>query len=236
MLSVCVSATSTDGAISTSANLRLSMGTTSTGDDAYQQLLVARASRWAETFIGYPLLAQTYTETLAGYSSLNLMLARTPLRVVLRMFDSTSTASATEYCSTNYRVEDSNAGLLSRDQGWAWTAGVRYYLGRTIVANSELKPWMVSYTAGYIGPTGQDPATSPIWSSCGGLPNSTSTASTVPMDIEQAVLMKAAEWARGNPAGINSEGIADLTVSYMTAGNYRSEAEDLLRPYQRVTY
>jgi|TARA_R110000824_G_scaffold41173_3_gene122758 hypothetical protein len=211
------------------------MNSTSTENDAYQQMLVARASRWAETFVGYPLLAQTYTETLAGYSSMNLMLARTPLRVILRMFDSTSTASATEYCSTNFRVEDSDAGFLSRDQGWAWTAGVRYYLERTIVPNSELKPWMVSYTAGYVGPTGQDNA-SPVWSTCGGLPNSTSTDSTVPKDIEQAVLLKAAEWARGNPAGIASEGIADLTVSYMTSGNYRSEAEDLLRPYQSVTH
>ena len=235
MLNVCVSATSTDGAISTSANLRLVMGTTSTADDAYQQLLVARASRWAETFVGYPLLAQTYTETLASYSNLNLMVARTPIRVILRMFDSTSTASATEYCSTNFRVEDADAGLLSRDVGWAWTAGVRYYLGRTVVANSELKPWMVSYTAGFVGPTGMD-TSSPVWSTCGGLQNSTSTGSTVPMDIEQAVLLKAAEWARGNPAGIASEGIADLTVSYMTSGNYRSEAEDLLRPYQRVTH
>jgi len=235
MLNVCVSATSTDGAISTSANLRLVMGTTSTADDAYQQLLVARASRWAESFVGYPLLAQTYTETLASYSNLNLMVARTPIRVILRMFDSTSTASATEYCSTNFRVEDADAGLLSRDVGWAWTAGVRYYLGRTVVANSELKPWMVSYTAGFVGPTGMD-TSSPVWSTCGGLQNSTSTGSTVPMDIEQAVLLKAAEWARGNPAGIASEGIADLTVSYMTSGNYRSEAEDLLRPYQRVTH
>ena len=58
----------------------------------------------------------------------------------------------------------------------------------------------------------------------------------MPKDIEQAVLLKAAEWARGNPAGIASEGIADLTVSYMTSGNYRSEAEDLLRPYQSVTH
>lgn len=235
MLNVCVSATSTDGAISTSANLRLTMGTTSTADDAYQQLLVARASRWAETFVGYPLLAQTYTETLAAYSSLNLMLARTPVRVILRMFDSTSTATATEYCSTNFRVEDEKAGLLSRDAGWPWTADVRWYLTPTVVANSERKPWMVSYTAGYVGPTGMD-ATSPVWSTCGGLPNSTSTASTVPMDIEQAVLLKAAEWARGNPAGIASEAVADLNVTYMTSGNYRSEAEDLLRPYQRVTH
>ena len=235
MLNVCVSATSTDGAISTSANLRLVMGTTSTADDAYQQLLVARASRWAETFVGYPLLVQTYTETLAAYSNLNLMVARTPIRVILRMFDSTSTASATEYCSTSFRVEDADAGLLSRDVGWAWTAGVRYYLERTVVANSELKPWMVSYTAGFVGPTGMD-TSSPVWSTCGGLQNSTSTGSTVPMDIEQAVLLKAAEWARGNPAGIASEGIADLTVSYMTSRDYRSEAEDLLRPYQRVTH
>ena len=235
MLNVCVSATSTDGAISTSANLRLVLGTTSTANDDYQQLLVVRASRWAETFIGYPLLAQTYTETLAAFNSLNLMVSRTPIRVVLRMFDSTSTANATEYCSTNVRVEDAQAGLLSRDRGWQWTAGVQYYLSKTVVANSELKPYMVSYTAGFVGPTGMT-TDSPIWSTCGGLQNSTSTSSTVPMDIEQAVLLKAAEWARGNPAGIASEGIADLTTSYMTAGNYRSEAEDILRPYQRVTH
>jgi len=232
MLNVCVSATSTDGALSTTAKLRLMLGTTSTANDAYQQQLLIAASRWAEMKLGYPILAQSYTETLPGFGSLNLMLSRTPLRAILGIFNSTSTNSATEYCSTNIRVEDSDAGLLSRDYGFAWTPLVTWGMG-PIVETENAKPWMVRYIAGHVGPTGMDSG-SPVWTTCGGLPNSTSTSTTVPAVIEQAVLLKAVEWVRAIPSGVSAESLGDLSVTYFGRDNYRSEAEDLLASLHRM--
>ena len=236
-LSVCTSASSTDGELlSTSSSLRSILGLTSTSaaDDAHQINLVRRASRWLEGPHGlsYPCQVQTYLETVPAFGGQQLMLSRTPVRVVLRMFDSTSTDTATEYCSTDYRVEDADAGLLSRDAGCAWTAGERYVLGKTIVANSELKPWMVEYIAGW---TFNGLTTESEHYSTGGIGGSTSTGRTFPDDLEQAVLLKASEWANSAAgAGVASESVGDLSVTYISGGNYRSEAADIVRPYRRL--
>ncbi len=229
MLDVCTSSTNSDGAIITTCQYRAVLGATSTVDDATQQVLIARASRWVETRIGYPLLAQSYIETVPAFGGQTLMLSRTPIRCILRFFDSTSTDTATELCSTDYRIEDADAGFISRDLGWDWTAGSRYYLGETIVANSELKPWRIEYIAGWT--TGMSTADA-FWTTCGG---STSTGPTIPADFEQAAILKAIEWVKSGPgAGIQSESVGDLSVTYQSAGNARSEAADLCRPFRRL--
>lgn len=228
MLQVCVS--STLEPLSTSASLRLVLGATATGNDTYQIDLVARASKWAERRVGYPLSVQTYLESVPSYGGLNVMLSRTPIRAVLRFFDSTATCDASAICSTEFRVADADAGLLSRDAGWHWTAGERYYLGKMIVPHSELKPWLVEYIAGYTR-DGMETG-SGNWSTRG--PNgSTSTGRDLPEDLEQAVLLKASEWYRGSPGNVLSESVGDLSVTYAGGSHYRSEAEDLLAPYRR---
>lgn len=237
-LFVCTSATSTDGELlSTGASLRSVLGATSTTNAdlfAYQTDLVKRASRWLEgpRGLGYPCQVQTYLETVPAFGGQTLLLSRTPIRTILRFFDSTASCDATELCSTDYRIEDADAGLLSRDLGWSWTAGEQYYLGKTIVPNSELKPWMVEYVAGW---TYNGLTTDSENYSTGGVGGSTSTGRTFPDDLEQAVLLKAAEWARsGAGSGVQSESVGDLSVTYASAGNYRSEATDLIRPYRRM--
>jgi len=235
MLNVCVSASSTDGALATTAGLRLLLGeaASTTINEVYYQSLIVRASRWLEQRLGYPCQAQTYLETVPAYGSQQLMLGRTPIRTVLRFFDSTSTDTATEYCSTDYRIEDPEAGLIGRDAGWAWTAGSRYYLGKTVVANSELKPWMVEYIAGW-WPV--DVSTCALnYSTAGVVVNATSTVRDFPEDLEQAVLLKAAEFLRLGPSGgVSEESVGDLRVTYIGRENYRSEAEDLIKPYRRL--
>jgi hypothetical protein len=73
------------------------------------------------------------------------------------------------------------------------------------------------------------------YSTAGVVVNATSTVRDLPEDIEQAVLLKAAEWTRaGQSGGIASESVGDLSRTYMSGGNYRSEAEDLLGPYRRM--
>ena len=223
MLNVCVSATSTDGALTTTAYLRRLLGATSTADDTAQQDAVVAASRWAETYVGYPLLTQVYSETLAGYAAQELMVSRTPIRARLRLFDSTDTGEATEYCSTDYRIEDAEAGFLGRDAGFGWTAQSAAHLGRYVVPGSELRPWYFEYQAGYIYPE----TTSTSY-------GTSDTGRSLPEDIERAVALKAAEMYEGQE-GIASKGIGDLSISYTSERiGAAGPAERLLAPYRRV--
>lgn len=230
MLTVCVSASSTDGALTTTDYLRYVMGATSTTDNAAQVAMVAAASKWAESYVGYPLLAQTYSESIAAYGRNDLLLERAPIRVVLRLFDSTSTDTASEYCSTDYRV-DFDAGILNRDGGWAWTAGEAYHLGRYVVPHSELHPWYAEYTAGYIYP---ELSTGDVLWSTSGIGGTTSTGQTLPKDIETAVALKAQEFYTGGGQNVSSKEIGDFSVTY---GSQRASqlgpAESLLEPYVR---
>jgi len=230
---VCVSATSTDGALAASCSLRSVLGATSTDADtvAYHQALLVRASRWAESYIGRPLLSQVYSEKVAGYGAPSLLLAHRPIRAVLRMFGTTATCDATQITSTEIWIDDAEVGTLTRPEGFAWTALAANEMAVGVAPGTETKPWLVEYQAGYIGIDGME-------STDGG---TTSTERTLPEDIEQAVLMKAAELAvRGGSVGVSSKKVGDLSITYdsqiasMTGANVRSEAEELLRPYRSI--
>lgn len=232
MLSVSVAATSTDGALTSPEYLRRVLASTSYDANTNQAQVdaIAAASKWAVNYVGHPLLAQRYTETLAGYGDQSLMVSRYPVRVIHRLFDSTSTSEATEYCSTDVRV-DPDAGLINRDAGFRWTAGEQYHLGGFVAPRSELQPWYADYTAGYVFPgMSTDGA---LYTTCAGvgLTGSTSTGSTLPADIQHAVALKAKELFE-NLDGVQSKGIGDLSITYTSEslGN-RSPAERLLEPY-----
>jgi hypothetical protein len=215
-LSVCVSASSTDGALATVDDLRAVLGTTSTAaaDVAAQQRAIVVASRWAETYLGYPVLAQVYSESLAGFGNPRLMLSRTPIRAVLRLFDSTSTDSANAYTSCQYGIEDAEAGFLRMPTGFAWTARTGWDLGPYVVPGSEQQRWLVEYQAGWVfGGT-----TSTAY-------GTTSTGPSLPDDITQGVLQRAAEFVEQD-MDVESKRVGDLQVSY------RSERG---LPYRRLS-
>lgn len=224
---VCASATSTDGALSSAAELRLVLGATSTGSDAYQQSLVVRASRWAKTYLGYEPLSQVYSEKVAAYGTPTLLLGQAPIRAILRVFNTTSTDEATAYTSTEIWIDDERAGTLTRPTGFDWTArGIPGVMAEGVAPGSEEKPWLVEYQAGYVYPETSSTEY-----------GTTSTGRTLPEDIEQAVLLRAAELFRqGQSAGIVSKSVGDLSITYGSASatsNARSEAEDMLAPYRR---
>ncbi len=227
MLGVCTSATSTDGGLATTAQLRTMLGTTSTADDPAQLAAILAATRWAENYIGVPaghLLTQVYSENLPAFGGQTLMLSRRPVLAVSRiLLNSTSTADATVYSSTDFRI-DREGGFLWTDKGFAWTAQMPYQLGPSIYPNSELQPWYVEYAAGYIPVSGTT-------ATCG--TNSTSTGYTVPDDITQAVILKARELFE-NVAGVVSQKIGDLSLTYRSEG-YTDAAKCLLEPYRRTT-
>lgn len=219
-LTVCVSASSTDGALATTDELRLILGTTSTGQDTYQQSCIVRASQWADQYLHYPVLSQVYSEAIAGYGTNKLMLARTPVRSVLRVFDSTTTESATEYTSTAYSLESEFGFLRLSGNIFPWTAVTRYNAGPYIAPDNEEKSWYVEYEAGYVsgGTT----------STAGG---TTSTGATVPEDLKYGVLLKAASMFMQDE-NVSAQKVGDLSINYRTA-DAMTPAEMALAPYRR---
>ncbi len=179
MLNVCVSASSTDGALCTTAFYRTVLGVSSTADDANQALIIAAASEWAVDYVGHQLLAQTYNETVSGYGALDLTLSERPIRRVFRMFNSTSTSDATEYCSTDVRV-DREAGLIENAAGWPWTGTVAYHLGPFVPPRMNQSPFYVEYQAGFIFP---GTATSDGAYSTQGIGGTTSTTMAFPAAV-----------------------------------------------------
>lgn len=220
MLTVCTSATSTG--LTTTQRIRDALGTTSTADDGYLSDLIQRAGEWAESYVGYPLQQQVYSETVPAFGGLNLMLSRTPVRNILRVFDSTTTCSATAITSTEYRF-DKRAGLIQRDVGWNWTAAKGYGISSYIVPNSELPSYYVEYEAGYVWQGGTS-------ATCGG---SSSTGPSLPFDIEQAVIEKVLEWHETPAGGISSKKVGNLAISYTSGSTGDGMAARLLTPYRR---
>ena len=218
MISVCTS--STENQLASLGDLMVMLGATASSSG--MDLSLTQASDWATRYIGFELRRQVYEETVASYGTQNLMLSRTPIRAVQRFFDSTSTGEATEFQSSEYRVSDPDAGFIGRDQGYRWTAQERRSLGAYVMPNSELKPWLLVYEAGY--QIGETSSTSDKWAT-------TSTSNSLPPSIERAVLLRAGEMYQGS-SGVKSMKVGPLSVTYSSEGQDTPEA--LLRPFIRV--
>lgn len=227
---ISVTVASTESVASDTATLRTLLGTTSTADDARQLAALKAATKWAENYIGFPLFVQTYRETRPGFYSRRLMLTHTPVRAVPMLLDAASTDDGVEVLSSEYAV-DREAGMLVRDDGWAWTAPIEFDLGPTPRAGQEQEPWLAEYVAGYTR-DGIDTG-SPNWSTEAG---TTSTGRTLPYDIEEAVLTKAAALFE-QAEGTDAEQLGDLKVTYnlrSASVDRQAPEETLLMPYRRL--
>jgi len=230
MLTVCTSSTSPD--YTTLQRLKEELNITDTKDHELLERLITGASQWAEQYTGRTFGLEIYQETVGGFGRRNLMLSRYPIRSVLRLFNTTSTETATELLSSEYRVQDAEAGFLSRDQGWKWNvAGASGPSGFGPGLNpldpdpsfGEQEPWLVEYSAGYVGPLGKNSTED----------GTTSTAQSLPRTIEQAVIFKAREWflqSKRDPS-VLSRKVGDLAVTYRSDG--KGPAEMLLDSYRR---
>ena len=228
MLTVCTSALDTTGCFLKTAKALL--GITGASEDVLIDTLATRALDAVEGYLGYPLRLQVYSETVPAYGTRTLMLSRTPIKTVLRMFDSTDTGTATAYCSTDYRVEDAEAGLLSRDAGWSWTAPIGTEFVDFYKPGQETQPWLVEYAAGYHVTA----ATSTQY-------GTTSTGTDLPGDIAQAIDETVKGWylGRQRDGSIASVTIGSLSMTYRAPGSVGTaglpdDAVRLLSRYRRL--
>lgn len=225
-----------DAQLTTTAMVKSMLGSTSTGDDSMIDLLITQASRWAETYVGYPLSAQRYLEVSPAYGSRRLMLTNSPLRGIANgPFNATDTGTAEELTTTEFRV-NSAASILDRNNGWDWSAPPfrrPFGFGLTVTQwpGQEEPTWLNDYVAGYTYggiSTGSDK-----WTTRGG---TTSTGRTLPEDIERAVILKTITMFEGND-GVAEKWVGDLRVRY---GSFEAnavivdQAQLLLVPYRRI--
>lgn len=208
------------------------LGTTSTADAARLSHLIAVASRWAETYVGYPLAAGKYRETLAAYGTRNLMLSRTPVRAVAALYYGTDTgASGTEVLLSSEFGLDARPGFLTRPEGWEWSVHGLQDLEMRPVPGQEFEPWMADYVAGYTldGISTGDS----LWSTEKG---TTSTGRTLPEDIEYAVIRRVVNTYTGQLLVLEKR-VGDLQVKFaqqQTKNAVVDESEEILRVYRRV--
>lgn len=175
------------------------------------------------------LRRQVYAETLAGYGSARLMLSRTPVWRVLRMFDATDTGEATEYCSTDFRIDDADAGFLTltSNGGFSWDNVNGFFLDRFPQPSFVNKRWLVVYEAGW--QYACTSSTSDDW-------GTTTTGRTCPDDLARATELKAVELYQGTKPG----GPAAIKVGPLELQNtnYGTESVDvvvdILSRYRRL--
>lgn len=247
-MSLDVTVGSTETSLTTTSALRITVlgaTATSTALDAQFSALIAASGKWAENYIGYKMPGvQTYRECLPAYGRQTLMVSRTPVRAVLAVYDATDTGDAVALDSTEFRVEDADAGLITRNQGFGWTATLQppgsggpflssIPLEAPPIPGQEYRPWMVDYVAGWT--YGGLTTASPNWSTQKG---TTSTGRTFPEDIEQGILFKAQAIFNGADEA-QSEKLGDLEVNYRSLGTDSdgrliTKSEVLLQPYRRL--
>ena len=227
-----VTTTSTSEYMTTLASMKAQMGVTTTADDDLWTDNILAAGEAVASYVGYWPMRQRYTETVAGYGSLKLMLSSTPIRSISSIrIDGQLVDPAT------YTVEKPLAGIVYRDKGWPWTAGVEWDLEAHVVPNSELKRFSVDYEAGWVltTSTGLLDATGFITSSGG---------RTLPRDFEQAVQEEAKSMMLGRKrdSSIISKRVGALQVQYQARSGASAAtieplcpaAMDLLQNYRRI--
>lgn len=229
MLTVCASATSE--ALTSLAYVKSLLDLHDNEGDGLLTQLIGVASERVQRHCRQSFLRQRYSETVAGYGSRRLTVSRTPIRAVYGLFNGTDTGLDAEILSTDYRVEDAEAGLLRTRKDFLWTAGTVVDMDETPIPGSEAQSYLVRYEAGYIGPLG---ATSTAF-------GTTSTGRTLPYDIEQAAaeLTKQYYLGRQRDGMVKSKSVGDLSITYadaptdggaMMPGHVRA----LLGPYVRM--
>lgn len=220
----------TEIGLTTVATVKTELGITTTSNDARIELLVRRATAWAETFVGYPLLAKRYRETLAGYGTRNLMASRTPVRSIASLFFGTDTGDdATQLLTTEFGLE-SKPGFLTRTDGWEWSVPVQQDYELRPVPGEEYQPWLIDYVAGFT--LDGLSSSSPNWSTEKG---TTSTGRSLPYDIESAVIRKTVSVYTGID-GVFSKKVGDLAIIYgvgAQSGVVVDQAAELLKPWRR---
>lgn len=201
MLRVCTS--STESSMLSLTAYKAAVGTTTTADDEIMQSALNRATALIEGYIGYPLRRQVYLETLAGYGSLELQVTRTPLRAIEAIYYGSELVDP-----SSYDIASEGAGLIYRELGWPWSAGIDWDLSPRVTPKSESRSYTAVYESGYC----INGSTEDGW---------LTTGEPVPAEIESAAIAAATFLYKGagRDPSIQTKKIGDLSITYQGGGS-----------------
>lgn len=221
--------TSTSERLTTVSRLKFHLDITGSLQDDLLDDMVLEATDAVATYVGYWPLRQRYSETVAGFGGLRLMVSATPIRAINSIRLDTQLVDPASYV-----IEKPLAGIIHRDKGWPWTAGVEWDLESHVAPNSELKRFTVDYEAGWVMTT----STADLDATLGFI--TSSGGRTLPHDFERGVLEQAKSMflGRKRDSGIAEKRIGQTSVTYQLRGEaphiLAPEAERLLERYRRI--
>jgi hypothetical protein len=172
----------------------LKIAASDTSEDFQLAEWIERASDAIRTYCDREFARQTYQETLAGHGGTLLGLSRTPVVSV------TSVAHKGEPV-VDFTIEDAEAGLLHRENGWYRTVAGTFFLDVHPDPRGDLPDYKAIYVAGYLLP-GED-------------------GRTLPRDVEKACieLVKAFRDTRiGGGQKLKSRTVGDVSETFMEEG------------------
>jgi hypothetical protein len=200
MLRTCT--TSTDLSLLSLEAYKIAVGTTSTGDDDKITAALRQATSLVEGYVGYPLRRQVYEETVGGYGGNELLVGRSPLLAIESITYAGELVDPASY-------DFNSAGLIYRELGWPWTAGLEYDLMPHVIPKSEARTYTVVYESGFC----VNGSTADGW---------LTTGEPVPADIETAIAITASFVCGtvGRDPTVTSKKIGDLLYTYQTGGQF----------------
>jgi len=214
-MSLTVSSAATNPELTLVGTVKAELGITSSTGDAVMTGMIQRASDYIERWTGRRFPRETVVETLAASGRPYLVLSRAPVVSITAITRDGSTIS-----STSYDIDNANAGILWREQGWTDTG----LLGQNIEGyrtGHGRRDWSVTYVAGYI------------------TPGSTAGNPTLPGDVEQACIAIVKAWWRERKENPNvvkqAVGAAAETKAFgLDQVGIPPVATSLLKRWQRI--
>lgn len=210
-ITVVSSAASED--FTTLARVKEALEISSTADDAFLSTLIVEASDLISQYTGRRWPRETVEEKLGASGTPSLMLSRTPVQSVdWVQLDGSSVAS------TSYEIEDADAGILFREDGWQDTRFSRAAITLHPTSRYKRKDLTVRYEAGYVmpGEGGRD----------------------LPWDVEKIAVAIVRDWyfSRDTDPNVKAESIGDVSVNYASGRTVSPSVFKALARYQRSDF
>lgn len=193
-LSVVAAAESTD--LTTTEHLKLELGIDSMEKNTWlKEFAIPAASAALETYANNFWAAQQYEEVIPGSGSTRLMLARTPIV-------GTPTIIVDSVAVTDFTVEDRDAGILYRRQGWTrQVSGWAGTINRDPDVYDSHPTFYVTYTAGYNLPS---------------FKSDVADATPLPANIERACIVTVKTWyqRKNRDSEVSWKQIGDFALGF----------------------
>lgn len=194
MLEILEAAPATD--LTTIPQVVAEIGTLTPDQQDWISLAISAASKLIEQEANQFFAQQRYRETIAGSGSTELMLARTPI------LGTPVIVSTDNEVIADFVVEDRDAGILYRRQGWTRDVSYLPSITHDFFPDISHPRFSIEYDAGYWLPS---------------FPTAMEDGQIrLPPNVEQACVLTMKSWwtKKGRDANVSWKQVGDLAIGY----------------------